>query len=61
MHRRTVGALFGFSFSSVLLCFPVYDSFFCLSIRVWGHVLVWEEKLFQLGVDDVVGEGPGKV
>ena len=21
----------------MLLCFPVYDSFFCLSIRVWGH------------------------
>ena len=21
----------------MLLCFPVYDSFLCLSIRVWGH------------------------
>ena len=21
----------------MLLCFPVYDSFFCLSIRVWGQ------------------------
>ena len=22
----------------MLLCFPVYDSFLCLSIRVWGHI-----------------------
>ena len=26
----------------MLLCFPVYDSFLCLSIRVWGQVLFRE-------------------
>ena len=29
----------------MLLCFPVYDSFFCLSIRVWGHKYIQDQEL----------------